>query len=111
MASAFYLPVSCSASKQSIIDFDRSNSTLVSPLPIKKIKSEVETTNFSASSVPGFEYFFSYASISLEASESRSFEHDNDNPNVIPGLRHNIFQEIKFAIDDYGIINYLTLDF
>jgi hypothetical protein len=88
----------------------------IDSLPITNIKSEIELTDSITFSETNSNFFinaqdFFYLIKNLKMSETLKNNPQQDIFYKIRKLSHIELREIKFGVDDYGIINYLNQDF
>jgi hypothetical protein len=115
-APTFFTLVACASEKHTNTGYSGKKLQKVDSLPMTMIKRQIDvaysTVYIDTSSVINTKspYFFSSLTYP-KTSESFGFEHEKYKLFQFHELTYANFKELKFAIDDYGNINYLDQDF
>ena len=115
-AQTFFTLVACASEKHTNTGYSGEKLQKVDSLPMTTSKREIDVTdstvyiNTSSDINNKSQYFFSSLTYP-KTSESFEFEHEKYKLFQFHELTYANFKELKFAIDDYGNINYLDQDF
>lgn len=108
-----YALISCNVSNPSHV---KSSKQALDSLPVTIIEPKITLPDSivltDTTSKLGLQNGVMFSSIKkIETSETLQINSENENLFTMKEFNHMDFQEIKFAIDDYGNINYLNQDF